>query len=162
MRRTRPVGASGFTLIELLVTMGVAGILMAMAGASLSSWASSNEHKSSRDEVLSGLRNTAQRALSEGRTYCMAFTANGTWSTYRTTCTGVPMASGQGPKPGRTTVASTFAVPPASCTGAASTTACVLFTARGTATAGTVTLTRSGKPTYTVTVEQLTSRVYSN
>lgn len=160
---------SGFTLIELLVTLSLGAILSGLAGVSLTSWASSNAHKSSRDEVVSALRNTAQRALSEGVTYCLSFASDGTWKTYKTRCGtgGVIVANGSANTSG-SAVAPSFtylgglSAPESTCTTAASNSSCAYFYPRGTAAAGSVVLTRSEKPTYTVTVEQLTSRVYTN
>jgi prepilin-type N-terminal cleavage/methylation domain-containing protein len=158
---------SGFTLIELLVTLSIGAALFGLAGTSLSSWSSANAHKASRDEAVSALRNAAQRALSEGRTYCLSFAADGTWKTYRTSCgaAGVLISSGQGLNNKGSALAPAFtylAGQTSDCTTAATPTSCAYFYPRGTASAGTVTVTRSGKPTYTVTVEQLTSRVYTN
>ena len=77
---------AGFTLIELMLTLAVGGILMGMAGAGLTTWSSNSEHKGARDEIVSVLRVTAERALSEGRTYCLAFGTTGSWQTYRSSC----------------------------------------------------------------------------
>ena len=157
---------SGFTLIELLVTLSVGAVLMGLAGTSLAGWSASNAHKGTRDEVVSALRNTAQRALSEGRTYCVAFQANGTWKTYRRSCdsSGTLVFNGSANSPGSSLapVFSYVAGLQSTCTTGATATSCAYFYPRGTAAKGAVTVSRAGKPTYTVNVEQLTSRVYFN
>ena len=167
MRSPNDRSDNGFTLIELLVTLSVAGILAGLAGTSLTSWAASNAHKGSRDEVTSALRNTAQRALSEGVTYCLAFASDGTWRTYKKECspTGTLVSGIQSANTAGSAVAPTFSYLSGTigtCTTAASSSSCAYFYPRGTAAAGTVVLSRSGKPTYTVNVEQLTSRVYTS
>ena len=159
-------GDRGFTLVELLVTMSVGAILVGLAGTSLAGWSASNAHKGTRDEVVSSLRNVAQRALSEGRTYCVAFRADGSWRTYRRSCDGAgqQVQALSANTPG-SALAATFTYvsgQPSACTVAATANSCAYFYPRGTATKGTVTVTRTGKPTYTVNVEQLTSRVYFN
>jgi prepilin-type N-terminal cleavage/methylation domain-containing protein len=162
-----PRDESGFTLIELLVTLSISAILLATAGSSLASWSDSTAHKGARDEVVSALRMTAQRALSEGRTYCLAFGANGSWSTYRTQCgsAGVLVGSGQGLETTGETVTAAFVYDSSlvsTCTTGSGASSCAYFYPRGTASRGTVTVAREGKPTYTINVEQLTSRVYSS
>ena len=156
----------GFTLIELLVTLSLGAVLTGLAGTSLADWSESNAHKGTRDEVVSALRNTAQRALAEGRTHCVAFQSDGSWKVYRRACdsTGEAVLTGGANSPG-SLVTSGFgyvAGLPSACTTGATPTSCAYFYPRGTATSGTVTVSRPGKPTYTVNVEQLTSRVYSN
>jgi prepilin-type N-terminal cleavage/methylation domain-containing protein len=158
---------SGFTLVELLVTLSVSAVLMALAGTSLASWSSSAAHKGARDEIVSALRNTAQRALSEGRTYCLAFGTDGSWSTYRSECgsTGVLIGSGQGLGTTGETVTAAFVYDSSlvsTCTTGSGASSCAYFYPRGTASRGTVTVAREGKPTYTINVEQLTSRVYTS
>ncbi len=167
MQRPNSRNDSGFTLIELLVTVSISGILLGLVGPSISSWSSSNAHKATRDETVSALRTTAQRALAEGRTYCLAFGTNGSWSTYRKACGsgGTLVGAGQGEARNGETVAAAFvynAGQTSTCTTASGPATCAYFYPRGTASRGTVTISRAGKPTYTVTVEQLTSRVYSN
>ncbi len=164
----RPSGSadSGFTLIELLVTLSIGAVLTGLAGTSLAGWSASNAHKGTRDEVVSTLRVTAQQALTEGRTYCVAFQADGSWKTYRKSCdsNGQQVSTG-GANTAGSGVSSSFSYVAglvSSCTTGATASSCAYFYPRGTASAGTVTVTRSGKPTYVINVEQLTSRVYSN
>ena len=166
LTRTRRGDDSGFTLIELLVTLSVGAVLSGLAGSSLAAWSASNGHKGARDEVTSALRATAQQALSEGRTYCLAFQSDGSWVAYRRSCDSAGVLVQRGSvNSGGSTLTPTFTYgsgQTSSCTAGASASACAYFYPRGTASVGTVTVTRAGKPTYTVKVEQLTSRVYSN
>ncbi len=154
----------GFTLIELLVVLSIGAVLTGLAGTSLTGWSASNAHKGSRDEVVSALRNTAQRALTEGRTYCLAFGDSGTYKTYRRSCNaaGALVTDGGVNSAGSSlSAAFTYVVGATSdCSTGTTVQSCAYFYPRGTASAGTVTITRPNQPTYTVTVEQLTSRVY--
>lgn len=166
MHRPPDRSDSGFTLIELLVTLSVGAVLTGMAGTSLAGWSASNAHKGTRDEVVSELRATAQRALSEGRTYCVAFQSDGSWKTYRRSCSSTgQLVLTSGANSAGSAVAAAFSYASghvSTCTTGGGSASCAYFYPRGTASAGTVTVTRTGKPTYTVNVEQLTSRVYSN
>ena len=164
MRPLRLSRDEGFTLIELLVTMSVMGILGALAMTSFSSWATASEHRSARDETLSVLRNAAERALSEGRTYCVEISAGG-YETYRFACppdAGVLVA---GPtKLDADGVALAPAVPAApnledSCPVAGT---CAYFYPRGNASAGAVYVNRQGRTPFTVTIVGLTSRVFAS
>lgn len=155
---------SGFTLIELLVVLSIGAVLTGLAGTSLAGWSASNAHKGSRDEVVSALRNTAQRALTEGRTYCLAFGGNGTFKSYRRSCNaaGTQVTNGGVNSTGSNLSAAFSYVSGATsdCSTGMTAQSCAYFYPRGTASAGTVSITRPNKPTYNVKVEQLTSRVY--
>lgn len=159
-------GEDGFTLIELMVTLSIGAVLVGLAGSGLATWSSTASHKGARDQTISALRVTAQRALSEGRTYCLAFGTNGSWRTYRTACTtaagGVAVGNDEGVASAGETVAASFTYGANLQSACPTAGRCAYFYPRGTAAGGTVTLARVGKPTYTVVVEQLTSRVYTN
>lgn len=161
----RPHGRdSGFTLIELLVTLSVMGIMSALAVTSFSTWSGSAEHRSARDETVAALRNAAERALSEGRAYCVHYSA-GAWTTYRFACppdTGVMVA---GPTPldaKAVTLAPSITAPSGLEDSCPTPGNCAYFYPRGNASSGTVSVARDGRTPYTVTIVGLTSRVYAS
>lgn len=153
----------GFTLIELLVALSVMGIMSGLAVTSFASWSQSSQHRGARDEVVSTLRNAAERALSEGRTYCVEYTA-AAWTTYRTACStsGTVVAGPARPDSSQETFATSLAAPSGAEGGCPTAGACAYFYPRGNASAGNVVVKRTGKPDYTVTIVGLTSRVYAS
>jgi prepilin-type N-terminal cleavage/methylation domain-containing protein len=157
--RSRLGDDSGVTLIELIV----ATVLMAVAGGltltALAGYTSGQEHQSQANELVSELRKTGQKAVSEGRTYCVRIdVAASTYTVLRPACAGTGVVTVEGPArlARRTTFSalSASAASPACPTGG-----CVFFRPRGTATQSSVRLVRAGEPTITVTVEGLTGRV---
>lgn len=157
----------GVTLVELLMTMVVAGLLMATAAWTFIGYQRAHEERSTAIRLTSTLRNAAERALSEGRTYCVYVNASTrTFDTYRQDCTDstkrVARASTDSSRVGLSSVA--FPAPatavPNQSTQCSTGGACAYFYPRGNAVAGTAQVTRLGSPkTYTVSVEGLTSRV---
>lgn len=164
MQRPTRTDDTGFTLIELLVTLSVMGIMSGLAVTSFATWSASSDHRSARDEAVSTLRNAAERALSEGRAYCVHY-SGASWTTYRFACppdTGVIVA---GPTPldaKRVTLTPSITAPSGledSCPTAGT---CAYFYPRGNASSGTISVARDGRSPYTVTIVGLTSRVYSS
>lgn len=158
--------SEGFTLIETLVAMSIAGILMATAVWGMHGYLVSSREQGTAADIRSSLRNASERALSEGKTYCVKFTST-TWSTYQHDCT-VAADLVEGPisvDDPSITLSPSFVAPTTPVTNESTacptTSSCAYFYPRGTALAGTVTVARSGK-TYTITVERLTSRVSSS
>jgi prepilin-type N-terminal cleavage/methylation domain-containing protein len=156
-------GDAGFTLIELLVVMVVMGVLMALAIPSWSHYQNKQDYLNSARTVTSELRQVQLQAVAQETSYRVDFAAGGrTISVYRcdltppaTTCTYTLTHAVTLPG-----TAATFSSPSfTQSTGAASTSA--YFYARGTASDGSLTLTRTntGGPTYIVTIEGLTGRV---
>ncbi len=157
----------GFTLLEMLVTMALGSILMAMSVWGVHSYMVAQRHSGTVSDVRSTLRNSAEKALSEGRAYCVYFTAN-TYSMYRYDCT-VAANKVRGPinvqDPGIVFSGVSFPAPatpnPNQTTACPSAGRCAYFYPRGTALAGSLNVVRAGK-SYTITVEGLTARVSSS
>jgi type II secretion system protein H len=80
---SHPQRDSGFTLIELLVVISLMGVMMAIAVTGWNSWARASEHKGAARELQSVLRQTQQRAVTEGQTMCVDFdvASNSYWVT---------------------------------------------------------------------------------
>lgn len=153
-------GDAGVTLMELLTAMVVMGIMMTIAVSGFVSYRVSSEHRGARDEVVSVLRNAAERALSEQRRYCVQFSSTG-WTLYRTACSGATAMQVQAFMPleaAQESLSGSFTAPTgheSSCGSGA----CAYFYPRGNSSDGSLTITRSGRDAYTVDVEGLTSRV---
>jgi prepilin-type N-terminal cleavage/methylation domain-containing protein len=152
---------SGVTLIEVLVAMVLASILGSLGMLSLDAYARTQGFQGTADEIVSTLRSTAQRAVSEGRTYCVSFdTTSRSWSVWRTACsTGLGTAVEGGGTARRSTELQNPSFSPATplppCPSGG---ACAYFYPRGTGSPGSIEILR-GSDTITVTVEGLTSRV---
>ena len=148
----------GFTLIEVLVTTVLMLLVGAVAMTSLVGYARVQDHQSTGDTVVSVLRTSAQRALAEGRTYCVSFdTAAETWQVRRTSCSATgPLVSSGRARTGVDLAAAAFTAAPTQPCPTSS--ACVYFTPRGTASPGSLNVVRETS-VITVTVEGLSSRV---
>jgi type II secretion system protein H len=156
--------ASGFTLVELMVVMVIAGTLMAIGVFSLANYQKVSQQRGTTKEVVSLLRNASERAISEGRTYCVDFADDGRSAvTYLKTCDGSdpslrPRTWTQSSKVTLAAVV-TSPAPAPPCPDLHQ---CVYFYPRGTATPTKVVVNSSARDkTYTVKVEGLTARVYS-
>lgn len=152
-RRAR--GEAGFTMIELVVAMVIMGVLMALAIPTWSHYQNKQDYVGAAREVVSDLRQAQLQAVSQETTYRVDFSGrtmkiygfNG--STYLLSQTLTLPGS-----------AATFGTPSfTKSDGTTSTSA--WFYARGTASDGTVSLTRTntGGHTYVIDIEGLTGRV---
>lgn len=147
----------GFTLIEVLVTTVLLGVMMAIAVSGWMSWARSSAHSGTARELQSMMRQTQQRAVTEGRAMCVLFDPGANEYTVSRSACGEPGTLVLGPvvaQSGDVKIASpVFTSTTGTSTG-------VTFYARGTASPGTVKVTRTGSSkTYVLTVEGLTGRV---
>jgi prepilin-type N-terminal cleavage/methylation domain-containing protein len=150
---------SGFSLIEVLVTISLLVVLLAISIAGWSSWSKARQQSGTATELQSTLRQTQQRAVTEGTSMCVTF-ATTSYTVWRGACTGsTPSAATrvEGPvKAGSGVQIASADVPQG-----------VTFTARGTSKGGvgdstrsTLTVTRTGSPkVYTLQVEGFTGRV---
>ena len=152
------------TLVETVVTLSLAGLLMTIGFVAVRDFLLASREQGTAQQVRSTLRNAEEQALSQGRTYCVLFTAT-TWTTYKSDCT-VPADKVSGPGQVADTSITlgsiTFPAPslaiPGQTTACPTAGNCAYFYPRGTALAGSLRVLRAGK-TYTLTVEGLTGRV---
>jgi prepilin-type N-terminal cleavage/methylation domain-containing protein len=155
---------SGFTLLELMVSVVIGSAIMSIALWGMHNYLLASRHSGTATDIRSGLRNVAEQALSEGRTYCVYFT-NTQWTTYRSDCT-ISANKTSGPvkvqDPSITLPTVAFPAPataiPGQNTACPQAGRCAYFYPRGTALAGSVQVVRPNK-TYTINVEGLTARV---
>lgn len=154
---SQPARDSGYTLVEVMVTIALMGVLMAITVGGWSAWARASEQSGTARELQTRLRAIHQRAITEGTAMCVLFAADGShYTVYRGACADSGRVEVEGPV-GTNGDAVRLGSP--SFTGTTATTG-VTFFARGTATPGSVRVTRSGSSkTYTVAVEGLTGRV---
>lgn len=150
----------GMTLIEMLTTLAIAGIVMATATWAIRDYIKANAESGTAEQVQSALRNAQEQSLSEGRTYCVAFTAT-TWTVYKSDCTvAADKTSGPNHVADSSITLTSIAFPAVTGEYSACPTPgqCAYFYPRGTALAGSLGVSRPGK-TYVVNVEGLTGRV---
>ena len=150
---------AGFTLIELMVTMAVAATMMSIGLFTFTRWQNVSQQRGSAEAVVSALRNTAERSVSEGRTYCVDFSTASTqaYIVYRVAC-GTGTVAGGGSKTLSTKVLLATSVSATPCPASHK---CIYFYPRGTASATTVVVSSTARSQlYTVHVEGLTARVY--
>jgi len=157
-RATDAHGDSGFTLIELMVTMLIASTLMSIGAFGFTNWQRTSQQRGTAQELVSALRNTAQRSVSEGRTYCVGLTAQSYVVSRGVSCITGTVAPGGA----RTASAKvSLSVPPTGAGSCPAASQCIYFYPRGTASPATVNVTSSARSkVYTITVEGLTARVY--
>lgn len=157
----RRASDGGFTMIELVVVMLIAGVLSSIGIFGFTNWQRTAQQQGSASELVSTLRTASERAISEGRTYCVDLSSTTTYSLWRYSCTTVTGTEVAGPykAQARVTYAATNTLPvTAAC---ASGHKCVYFYPRGTAVATTVNVASSARSrVYTVHVEGLTARVW--
>lgn len=163
--RDRVRHEGGFTLVELMVVVALMAVAGTLALVGLRGYGGTQDHQGSANELVSDLRNAGQRAVTEGRTYCMHVDAAAEqWTLYRKSCSAAGAVL-QGPtrtrgdvRLGNLQITSTVCPQPSSC---------IYFKPRGTATGGTsadperskLDIERAGSAAITVTVEGLTARV---
>jgi prepilin-type N-terminal cleavage/methylation domain-containing protein len=154
----------GFTLIELLVTMTLGSILMTIGILAMHNYMISQREAGTAVDVRSALRSASEQSLSQGRTFCVLFTST-TWAVYKSSCSaGGTKVSGPFTVDDQSiTLTGLSFIPPVTpvtnqTTACPAANACAYFYPRGTALGGSVQVTRSSK-TYTISVEELTSRV---
>ena len=163
MNRFRGGADEGFTLLELLVTMLIGSILSAIGAAGVLNWQRTSEQQGSSQELVSQLRKTAERSVSEGRTYCVDFSSTTTYVLWQYACGagGIAVEGARTTQSSRVTLSETVTLPspaPACPSGQS----CMYFYPRGTATPATVLVRSSSRSkVYTIHVEGLTSRVYT-
>lgn len=156
----------GFSLIELIVAIALMSIVMGLGILAMRSFLMSNRESGTAFDIRSALRNASERSVSEGRTYCVYFTAT-TWTTYRSDCTVATNRVGgsqQVDDPSITLGSFTFTPPgaaiPGQATACPTANSCAYFYPRGTALGGSLRVLRaSSSKVYTINVEGLTSRV---
>ena len=161
----------GITLIELSVTMVLFGVLATIGVYSFRTFQHSLEEQGAQREVVSQLRDAQTRAVAENTTFCVDFgvAPTTTYSMYR-----VPGADQGSLAAGFSCTTGTLLSSYRNQTGTSVSSAdfeqrngvhttFVLFTARGSASAGSVNLSRAdSNKTYSVSVDGLTGRVSSN
>ena len=163
MNRSRGGADAGFTLLELVVTMLIGSVLAAIGAAGVLNWQRTSEQQGSSQELVSQLRKTAERSVSEGRTYCVDFSSTTTYVLWQYACgtSGTAVEGARTTQSSRVTLSETVTLPspaPACPSGQS----CVYFYPRGTATPATVLVRSSSRSkVYTIFVEGLTSRVYT-
>jgi prepilin-type N-terminal cleavage/methylation domain-containing protein len=156
---------SGFTLVELMVVMVIAGALMAIGVFSFANYQQMSQQRGTAREAVSLLRNASERAISEGRTYCIDIAADDlSTTTWQRACgpSGTTVGDTTRTQSPNVTLDATVGSPSPAPECPASH-QCIYFYPRGTATPATVVVRSSARPskTYTVTVEGLTARVFS-
>jgi prepilin-type N-terminal cleavage/methylation domain-containing protein len=151
---------SGFTLIELLVTMSIASVLMSIGIYGFVNWQHTAQQQGSASALVSTLRTGSERAISEGRTYCVDVSGGTSYTLWRYSCDAAgTKVAGPYAVQSKVSLATVNTLP----TGAACPSGhkCVYFYPRGTAVPTTVTVSSSVRSrTYVVHVEGLTARVW--
>jgi prepilin-type N-terminal cleavage/methylation domain-containing protein len=157
-------GETGFTLVELMVVMLIAGVLMTIGVFSFVNYQKMAQQRGTARETVGLLRNASERAISEGRTYCIDIAADRlSTTTWRRECGPAGTAIGGTTRTQSTKVTLDATVSsPSPAPACPASHQCLYFYPRGTATPATVVVRSSARSkTYTVTVEGLTARVYS-
>ena len=155
---SHPAHDDGFTLIELLVAIALMGMMAAIAVGGYSRWAESSAHLGTAREVQTTMRQAEQQAVTEGRATCVWFDVSAnSYTVYRGACESATKQRVAGPN---RTASVKVGLSGPSFAGSAGASVGVTFYARGTATAGEVSVTRTGSTkVYLLTVEGLTGRV---
>lgn len=148
---------AGFTMIELTVAMVVAAILMASGVSGWLSYREATEHRGTAQELASALRNAQQAALAEAVTYCVSVDSSArSYTTYKFSCGSGRVAV----KTGVTQSSRVGLANESFLQSDGSSNSTVSFTPRGSATKGSLLVTRQGSnKVYNISVEGLTGRV---
>lgn len=155
---------SGFTLIELIVVMSIAGVILAIGSFGFTSWRAQAQHQGSAQQLVSELRATGERSISEGRTYCLQISSDArTYSVWQKQC-GAAGTQKIGPLSTQSrdvTLTAAMTAAPSTTSPCPAGHSCLYFYPRGTAAAGTVTVASTTRfKLYVVHIEELTSRVW--
>lgn len=139
--------------------MVIFSILAGISIGGFTKYRRAQDQRGSAVQVLEVLRNAQSRAQAEAVNYCVAFdTSTRSWRVYRSACGNPPVVIS-----GSTTTSNVGLGSAAFLQTDGTTSANVQFTPRGTATPGSVTITRpAATKVYTIEVEGLTSRVSVN
>jgi prepilin-type N-terminal cleavage/methylation domain-containing protein len=162
-RQARTTDA-GFTMIELVVVMSVASVLMAIGIFGFTNWQRTAQQQGSASQLVSTLRTASERAISEGRTYCVDVDAGTTYTVWRYACApaGTPapvQVAGPYTTASRVSLVTTNTLPAGAACPAGH--KCVYFYPRGTAMTTTLAVQSTLRSrVYTVHVEGLTARVW--
>jgi prepilin-type N-terminal cleavage/methylation domain-containing protein len=154
----------GFTMLELVVVMAIASVLMAIGIFGFTNWQRTAQQQGSASQLVSTLRTASERAISEGRTYCVDISAGTSYTVWRYACatTGTPapvQVAGPYTAAARVSLVTTNTLPAGAACPASH--KCVYFYPRGTAVATTVAVQSTARSrVYTVHVEGLTARVW--
>lgn len=148
---------NGFTLIELLVTIALLSVMMTLSISGWAAWSKSSDQSGTATELESGLRQAQQRAVTEGRAMCVKIDVGAdAYSVHQGECSAMGVKV-LGPVE---TGADNVQLDAPGFTADSVVSSNVTFYARGTASPGTVKVTRTGSSkVYTVHVEGLTGRV---
>lgn len=152
---SQPARDSGYTLIEVMVTIALMCAVMAIAVAGFNRWSAASQQSGTAREIQSLMRQAQQRAVTEGRAMCVQFTSSpARYTLYRGACDDSAKAKVNGPFETNGSGVGIGAPVFTGSSGGAT------FFARGTASPGSVTVTRDGSSkVYTLEVEGLTGRV---
>jgi prepilin-type N-terminal cleavage/methylation domain-containing protein len=154
----------GYTMLELVIVMSIASVLMAIGIFGFTNWQRTAQQQGTASQLVSTLRTASERAISEGRTYCVDISAGTSYTVWRYACapSGTPtpvQVSGPYSTASRVSLTTTNTLPAGAACPASH--KCVYFYPRGTAVATTVAVQSSLRSrVYTVHVEGLTARVW--
>ena len=145
--------------MEVIVVIGMVGALMGMTVWGIRGWSTAKAHKGAGQQVQAVMRTTHQRAITEGKSFCVEFdTATDKFAVFRYACTD----------PARVKTSGWFGTGshllhltgPAFVDASDTPRTGVTFSPRGSAWPGQVAVVRDGSSvSYTVRVEGMTGRV---